>query len=84
MSSNKGRCTRPLNPIEPIEIYIDEDGEEIIEGIDQNSPSQSWVKSLIHVDILNNFQSSFLTFSDNLTTTVHCFCSKLEINKSGW
>jgi hypothetical protein len=41
MSSNKGRCTRPLNPIEPIEIYIDEDGEEIIEGIDQNSPSQS-------------------------------------------
>jgi hypothetical protein len=46
----------PVNSIELMDVYINEDGQEI----DQNSSNQNRLsrKRIIHFDILNNFQVS--------------------------
>jgi hypothetical protein len=46
----------PVNSIELMDVYINEDGQEI----DQNSSNQNRLsrKRIIHFDILNNFQAS--------------------------
>jgi hypothetical protein len=62
MSSNNNRDTsrpmqaEPVNSIELMDVYINEDGQEI----DQNSSNQNRLsrKRIIHFDILNNFQVS--------------------------